>query len=46
MTLLQDFGQTYSHVQDYVKAFFFKELDDGSQELFVQRFTVPRAKDK
>ena len=40
-SFLQDFGGTYSHVQDYVKSFFFKELDDGSQELFVQRMEPP-----
>ncbi len=39
-----DFGETFSHVQDYVKAFFFKELEDkGSARsvLYVQRLEPP-----
>ncbi len=39
-----DFGVTFSHVQDYVKSFFFKQMDEGDgsgfggrSKLFVQR---------
>ena len=38
-----DFGETFSHVQDYVKAFFFREPDNGLGDyggrsvLYVQR---------